>query len=72
MFTLKQEEKEMIQNFYDTVLRHHSLQYVEMYNMSSEDLKMILKKIANATKTQILKKIVNTTKKQKLPIINVH
>ena len=72
VFTLKQEEKEMIQNFYDTVLRHHSLQYVEMYNMSSEDLKMILKKIANATKTQILKKIVNTTKKQKLPIINVH
>ena len=56
---LKQEEKGMIQNFYDTVLRHPSLQYVGIYNISSIDLKMILKKM------------VNTTKKQKLPIINI-
>ena len=27
----EQEEKEIIQNFYDTVLRHLSLQYVEIY-----------------------------------------
>ena len=58
--SLKQKEKEIIQNFYDTVLRHPSLQYVGMYNISSIDL------------TMILKKMVNTTKKQKLPIINVH
>ena len=58
--SLKQEEKEMIQNFYDTVLRHPSLQYVEIYSVTfTEDLRMILKKM------------VNTTKKQKLPIINV-
>ena len=56
--SLKQEEKEMIQNFYDTVLRHPSLQYVEIYNVSS-DLRMILKKM------------VNTTKKHKRPIINI-
>ena len=57
--SLKQEEKEIIQNFYDTVLRHPSLQYVGMNNISSEDLKMILKKM------------VNTANKQKLPLINV-
>ena len=57
--SLKQEGKEIIQNFYDTVLRHPSLQYVEMYNISSKDLKMILKEM------------VNTTNKQKLPIINI-
>ena len=57
--SLKQKEKEMIQNFCETVLRHPSLQYVGMYNMSSIDLKMILKEI------------VNTTNKQKLPIINI-
>ena len=55
--SLKQEEKEMIQNFYDTVLRHPSLQYAEIYKI--EDLRMILKKM------------VNTTKKLKLPIINI-
>ena len=54
------EEKEIIQNFYDTVLRHPSLQYVEMYSVIyAEDLRIILKKM------------VNTTNKQKLPIINV-
>ena len=58
--SLKQEEKEIIQNFYDTVLRHPSLQYVGMYNMSSINLRMILKEM------------VNTTKKHKRPIINVH
>ena len=58
--SLKQEEKEIIQNFYDTVLRHPSLQYIEMYDISSIDLRMILKKM------------VNTAKKHKLPIINVH
>ena len=58
--SLKQEEKEMIQNFYDTVLRHPSLQYVGMYSVTyTEDLRMILKKM------------VKTTNKQKLPIINV-
>ena len=54
--SLKQEEKKIIQNFYDTVLRHPSLQYVEINNMSSKDLNMIL---------------INTTNKHKLPIINV-
>ena len=58
--SLNQEEKEIIQNFYDTVLRHPSLQYVGIYNMSSEDLGMILKEM------------VNTTNKHKLPIINIH
>ena len=57
--SLKQEEKEMIQNFCDAVFRHPSLQYVEMYDISSNDL------------TMIVKKMVNTTNKQKLPIINV-
>ena len=57
--SLKQEGKEIIQNFYDTVLRHPSLQYVGMYNLSSIDLRMILQQK------------VNTTNKQKLPIINV-
>ena len=53
------KQKEMIQYFYDTVLRHPSLQYVGMYAMSSKDLIM-------------MKEMVNTTNKQKLPIINVH
>ena len=53
---LKQEEKEIIQTFCDTVLRH---QYVGMNNISSNDQRIILKKI------------FNTTKKLKLPIINV-
>ena len=57
--SLKQEEIEMIRNFYDTVLRHPSLQYVGIYNVSSEDLRMILKKM------------INITNKQKLPIINI-
>ena len=56
VFLLKQEEKEMIQNFYDSVLRHPSLQYVGMYNISLE---------------MNLKEMVNTTNKHKLPIINV-
>ena len=59
VLALKQEDKEMIQNFNDTILRHPSLQYVEMNNVSSKDLR------------NILKEMVNTTKKQKLPIINV-
>ena len=54
------EEKEIIQNFYDTVLRHPSLQYVEMYTVIyAEDLRIILKQM------------VNTTNKQKRPIINI-
>ena len=60
LVSLKQKEQDVIQNFYDTVFRHPSLQYVEMYNISSIDLRMILKEM------------VNTTNKQKLPIINVH
>ena len=51
--------QEIIQNFYDTVLRHPSLQYIEMYNMINGDLRMILKKM------------VNTMNKHKLPIINI-
>ena len=58
--SLKQEEQEITQIFYDTVLKHPSLQYVEMYSVIyTKDLRMILKKM------------INTTKKQKLPIINI-
>ena len=56
--SLKQEEKEMIQNFCNTVLKHPSLQYVGMYAMSSRNVKM-------------MKQMVNTTNKQKLPLINI-
>ena len=52
---LKQKEKEIMQNFCDTVLRHPSLQYVDTHNLISKDL---------------LKAMISTTKKQKIPIIN--
>ena len=59
VFHLDYLKKEMIQNFCETVLRHPSLQYVEMYSVSSKDLRIILKEM------------VNTTNKQKRPIINI-